>query len=61
LVKRVKKKVSGAGQVTLKLRPSEAAQARLQRTGTAKGKVTLRFTPTGGSTSSQSFQAKLKP
>jgi hypothetical protein len=53
--------VSDAGQVTLKLRPSKAARARLERTGTAKGRVTLSFTPTGGSTNSQSFKARLKP
>jgi hypothetical protein len=60
LVKRVRKKVSAPGGVTLKLKPSKSARLQLQGTGSATGRVTLRFRPTGGGTSSQRFTAKLE-
>jgi hypothetical protein len=60
LVKGIKKPVSAPGEVTLKLKPTKATRERLRRNGKASGKVTVIFTPTGGSSSSQTFKVKLK-
>jgi hypothetical protein len=56
---RAAKTVTAAGTVKLKIVPRGKAKRKLRRIGTAKVRINVTFTPTGGSPSAQSKKIKL--
>lgn len=61
LVKNKRVQVTAPGKISLLLKPTRAAKAALAAGSKPKAKLKIVFTPTGGSTSSQLLQIKLKP
>jgi hypothetical protein len=59
LVKPLTMTVSAPGDIILRLKPTKATLKRLRKSGNAKGKVTITFTPTGGTPTSQTVKVKL--
>jgi hypothetical protein len=58
-LKRTSAEATGSGDVILNLKASGKARKKLARRGKAKLKITLSWTPTGGSTSTQTDKLKL--
>jgi hypothetical protein len=59
-VKAVSLTVAAAGDVQVKLRPTKSTKSILRRFGQANGQVTITFTPTGGTPTSQTLRLRLR-
>ncbi len=59
-IKGLTKLTKGAGPVTLAVKPSGKTRKVLEKTGRAKVKATLTFTPTGGIPSTRVVKLTLK-
>jgi len=60
LLKPARATATGAGPVTLKLRPSKATKRKLKKKRSQKALVQVTFTPTGGTAASQNTSVKFK-